>query len=85
VVYAVVNLANAKLAKETESQRWISPLAAVLCIVALCIMVFQFAQDPATRASAYAVVAVILLALVVEVVFRALRGRGQPRPQPQVH
>ena len=82
VVYAVVNLANAKLAKETESHRWISLLAAVLCIVALGIMVFQFAQDPATRASAYAVVAVILLALVVEVVFRALRGRGQPRPQP---
>lgn len=82
MVYAVVNLANAKLAKETESQRWISLLAAVLCIVSLGIMVFQFAQDPATRASAYAVVTVILLAVVVEVVFRALPGRSQARPQP---
>ena len=70
--------------KETESRRWISLLAAALCIAALGIMVFQFVQDPATRASAYAVVAVVLLALVVEVVFRALRGRGHTRPQPQV-
>lgn len=83
VVYAVVNLANAKLAKETGSQRWISFLAAALCIVALGIMVFQFAQDPATRNSAYAVVAVVLLALVVEVVFRAVQGRNEAQPQPQ--
>jgi amino acid transporter len=83
VVYAVVNLANAKLAKETGSQRWISVLAAALCIVALGIMVFQFAQDQATRNSAYAVVAVVLLALVVEIVFRAFRGRAGVQPQPQ--
>jgi len=83
VVYAVVNLANAKLARETESHGWISLLAAALCIVALGIMVFQFAQDPATRNSAYAVVAVVMLALVVEVVFRALRERTEAHPQPQ--
>lgn len=77
VVYAIVNLANAKLAKETVSRRWISILAAAGCLVALAIMVFQFAQDPATRNSAYAVVAVVLLALVVEVVFRALRARPE--------
>jgi amino acid transporter len=83
LVYAVVNLANAKLAKETASQRWISILAAASCLVALGVMVFQFAQDPETRNSAYAVLAVILLALVVEVAFRAFRVRPGAPPQPQ--
>ena len=78
-----MGVANAKLAKETGSQRWISILAAVSCLVALGIMVFQFAQDPETRNSAYAVVAVILLALVVEVGFRAFRVRPDAPPQPQ--
>ena len=80
LVYAMVNLANVKLARETGSQKWISALAAILCIAALAIMVFQFAQAPATRSSAYAVVAVVVLALVVELVFRWLRGDLAPPP-----
>jgi uncharacterized protein len=83
VVYASVNLANVKLARETQSQRWISMLAALLCIAALAIMVLQFAQDPATRGSAWAVAAVVALALVVEVVFRWLRGGTVPPPALQ--
>ena len=80
LVYAIVNLANVKLARETGSQKWISALAAILCIAALAIMVFQFAQAPATRSSAYAVLAVVVLALVVELVFRWLRGDLAPPP-----
>jgi hypothetical protein len=46
-------------------------------------MVLQFAQDPATRGSAWAVAAVVALALVVEVVFRWLRGGTAPPPALQ--
>jgi len=77
VVYAVVNLANVKLARETGSHRWISIFAALLCIAALALMELDFARDPATRGSAWAVAAVIALALAVEVIFRWLRG-GSP-------
>ena len=83
VVYAIVNLANVKLARETGSRRWISILATVLCVAALAIMVFDFAQNPATRGSAWAVAAVVALALVVEVVFRWLRRGTVPPPALQ--
>jgi len=75
IVYAAVNVANAKLAVETGSRRWISVLAAVLCIAALALMLVQFAADPATRGSAWAVLGVVVLAVVHEGVFRLERER----------
>ena len=66
VVYAIVNLANLKLAKETQSHAWISLLAAFACVAALTVMIAQIAADPATRSSAYAVAGIIVLALVIE-------------------
>ena len=78
IVYAAVNIANAKLARETGSRAWISVAAALACIGALATMTVQFAADPATRNSAYAVAAIVLLSLVHEIVFRLTGGR---RPQ----
>jgi len=74
IVYAAVNLANARLAEQTQSHAWISILATVACVAALGTMVVQFAADAATRSSAYAVVAIILIALLWEIVFRLTGG-----------
>jgi amino acid transporter len=78
IVYAAVNIANAKLARETGSRAWISVAAALACIGALATMIVQFAADPATRNSAYAVAAIVLLSLFHEIIFRLTGGR---RPQ----
>jgi hypothetical protein len=79
IVFAAVNLANAKLAKETGSRRWISVVATLACIAALAIMVFQFAASPATRGSAYAVIGIVVLAILVQLVSRAASANQRSR------
>jgi len=74
IVYAAVNTANARMARQTGSRAWISILAAVSCVAALGTMVVQFAANTATRPSAYAVAAIILIALTWEIVFRLTGG-----------
>jgi len=66
----VVNFANAKLARETASWGWISLVAALSCVLALGIMVMQFAATRETRSSAYVVVGIVLLSIVVELLSR---------------
>ncbi len=71
VVYAAVNLAAVKLAPLTGSRRWISLLAAALCVIALVIMVAEFLSHPATRQSGVAVAAIIVFAILIEGTYRA--------------
>jgi amino acid transporter len=70
LVYAAVNFANAKLARETASWGWISLVAALSCVLALGIMVVQFAATRETRGSVYVVVGIVLLSIVVELLSR---------------
>jgi uncharacterized protein len=70
IVYAAVNFANVKLAKETQSRAWISFVAGLSAVIALGIMIAQFASSPATRGSAYAVIGIALLAFIIEVASR---------------
>ena len=71
VVYATVNVANFKLARETGSHTWLPILAGVLCIVALGVTLFDFMQNPATMSSAIAILAIVLLAIASEQAFRS--------------
>lgn len=41
LIFAIVNVANYKLAKETKSMKWVSLLGAVLCIAALIFLMAQ--------------------------------------------
>jgi hypothetical protein len=77
IVYAAVNMANAKLARETESRAWISQVAAVVCVAAFLVMVVQFAVDPRTRASAYVVGGIVLLSILIERVSRLTTSQGR--------
>jgi uncharacterized protein len=74
-VFAAVNYVNVRLAGETKSQAWISVVATLACLAALAIMLYDFAQTPATRSSAYAVGAAVLLSLAWSIVFRRAEER----------
>jgi hypothetical protein len=76
IVYAAVNIANVKLADETKSHRWLSLAAAVACIVALAITLYDFASTPKTQASAVAIVAIVVLALAWGLAFRIFSRRA---------
>jgi L-asparagine transporter-like permease len=85
-VYAAVILANVKLESETNSWRWLSLLAALMCIIALRITFYSFTADPQTRISAFAIVAIVVLSGLSEKTFRtfcpdsARQLSLQPRP-----
>ncbi len=66
LVYAAVNVAAWKLAGETAANRWLTGLAALLCVSAFVIMIGQFLSDPATLSSGVAVAAVVAIALAIE-------------------
>jgi amino acid transporter len=72
VVYAAVNLANVKLGSETNSWRWLSLLAALVCILALAITLYDFAANPQTRLSAGTIVAIVVLSVATEKAFRTM-------------
>jgi len=50
-------------------------IAALLCLAALAITVWQFVADPATVSQAYAIAGIVVLSLLIEIVYR-LRHRG---------
>lgn len=76
VVYAAVNFANVKLARETASRGWISLVAALSCVVALVVMIVQFVTNSETRPSAYVVVGIVLLSVVIELLYRLAAALG---------
>jgi hypothetical protein len=75
LVYAAVNVAAVRLARETGANRWIAAVAALLCLAAFVIMVGQFVSDPATLASGVAVAVIVVLALGIEGIYQ-LSERG---------
>jgi hypothetical protein len=75
LVYAAVNIAAVRLASETGANRWISGTAAVLCLLALGFTLWQFMSQAATVDQAIAILAIAILALAVELLFRAIEGR----------
>lgn len=74
LVYAAVNVAAFRLAPETGASRIIPAVAALLCLVALGITVWEFLKDEASVDQAIAIGAIVVISLVVELLFR-LGGR----------
>jgi amino acid transporter len=73
LIFAFVNGANAILAKETNSRRWIPVAGAILCFGALGCLLFQTAKDDPARL--WVLLAMIGLALLVEGGYRVIKGR----------
>ncbi len=84
LIFAAVNGANARLAKQTGSRRWLSLTAMLLCIVALgCLLWQTWSQRPARL---LVLVAMLGLSFAIEAGFRLATGRsmhttGEPDPE----
>ena len=74
LIFAAVNAANAMLAKQTRSRRWLSMLGAVLCLAALGTLLWQTLQDAPERL--WVLVAMLATAFMIEWVFRLTTRRG---------
>lgn len=81
LVFAMVNVANARLAARTGSRRWISVLAAVACVAALATMLAQLAWTTGGRDE----LRLILGLAVLPFVYQALLGVRQHRAAARVH
>jgi len=86
-VFMAVNAANFRLAKETQSRRWISALGGLSCGVALVVLCIQVDENPATRNQLWILLAMVILSLGIEIIYRSITGRTirlhRPRKTPK--
>ncbi len=74
IIFAAVNAANVRMAGATGSRRWISVIGALLCLVALGMLVWQ---RLGTAPKQLLVLVIMLgLAFLVELVYRRVTGRS---------
>ena len=78
LVYAAVNLAAVRLAPQTGTNPIIPGIAALLCLTALAVTVWQFVTNPATVGQAYAIGAIVVVAFVIEGIYRVGAARVKP-------
>jgi len=75
LIFAGVNAANLRLAKETGSRRWLSLLGAILCLLALGSLIWQTATTSPHRL--WILLAMAGGAFLVEASFRLVTGRSR--------
>jgi hypothetical protein len=73
LIFAAVNGANARLAHETHSRRWLALLGVVLCLAAFATLLWQTATTAPGRI--WILVAMVAVAFATELVFRLATGR----------
>jgi amino acid transporter len=73
IIFAAVNLANARLAPSTNSKRWISVAGGILCLLALVILIVQRAVT--SPKELWVLLAMVGFAFLAEVVYRKSTGR----------
>lgn len=75
LIFLMVNIANVRLARETNSQAWLSGLAALSTAIALIVLCFKVDENPATRNHLWILVGMIVGSFAIEIVYRKLTGR----------
>ncbi|HEV7473277.1 MAG TPA: APC family permease [Pyrinomonadaceae bacterium] len=78
VVFAMVNVGNAKLARQTHSRRWLSVVAAAACFGALGVMILQILGQPNHSRSLWLIAAVMVFPLAYEVIYGQIAARFIP-------
>ena len=73
LIFAAVNLANVRLAKQTASRRWISGLGVATCLGALLALLWQTAVTSPRQL--WILGLMVGLAFAIEAGYRALTGR----------
>jgi amino acid transporter len=77
LVFAAVNAANAKLARDTASRRWLSLAGVVLCLAALATLLAQTADT--SPAQLWVLLAMVGAAVGLELLFRVTTRRDKGR------
>ena len=72
IVFAMVNVGNAKLAHLTGSRRWVSMLAAAACLGALGVMVVQILGQPQHAHAVWLIVGVAVVPFVYEFLYSTI-------------
>ncbi|WP_116131342.1 APC family permease [Tropicimonas sp. IMCC34043] len=75
ILFALVNLANVRLARQTGSRAWISALAALATIGALVVLCVSVDENPASRNHLWILGGMIAASLAIEAVYRGITGR----------
>lgn len=70
-----VNVANVRLASQTDSYRWLSALAALSTAVALIVLYVEVDENPATRNHLWILAGMIAASLGIEIAYRGFTGR----------
>jgi len=73
LVFAAVNLANVRRARQTNSHAWISALGAFACLAALGALIWQTART--TASNLWPLLGLVLLSLLIEGSFRSASRR----------
>jgi amino acid transporter len=75
VVFAMVNLGNAKLARHTHSRTWVSLTAAAACTGALGVMILQILGQPEHQHALWLIATVLIFPFVYEVGYNQIATR----------
>ena len=73
LIFATVNVANFRLAAKNGSRRWISLLGAVICLIALVVLIIQRATT--SPAELLVLVVMVAISFIIEAVYRRSTGR----------
>lgn len=73
LIFAAVNAANARLSSMTKSRKWISVMAAVICLAALAVLIRQ--QSITSPRELWVLVVMVGSAFLVESIYRRVTGR----------
>ena len=76
ILFAAVNVANVRLAKETGSRAWLSALAALSTLIAVIVLCVQVDENPATRRHLWILVGMVTGAFAIEFAYRRLASRS---------
>jgi uncharacterized protein len=76
LLFMGVNLANMRLAGDTDSRAWVSGLAALSTAIALVVLCVEVDENPATRNHLWILVGMILVSLGIEIFYRRFTGHS---------
>ncbi len=72
IIFAMVNVANIRLAKQTNSRRWLPAISMVACVVALAVLLWQVALNSPIKLLTLAVM--LGLSVAIEALLGGRRG-----------